>query len=58
MGRLAYIADGGADAKVLIDFGGRNWIVRNTSFRREKLVRCQRKCFSFLKVFSDAANAI
>ncbi len=25
-----------ADAKVLIDFGGRNWIVWNAEFRREK----------------------
>src|SRR5262249_8916148 len=26
-----------ADAKVLIDFGGRNWIVWNAEFKREKI---------------------
>jgi len=46
-----------ADAKVLIDFGGRNWIVWNTSFRREKIGEMPTEMFfHFFKSFSDAAK--
>ena len=35
-----------ADAKVLIDFGGRNWLVWNASIpTRKNMERCRQKCF-------------
>ncbi|MBS1655254.1 MAG: histidinol-phosphatase, partial [Bacteroidetes bacterium] len=44
-----------ADAKVLIDFGGRNWIVWNTTFSREKIGEMPTEMFfHFFKSFSDA----
>lgn len=46
-----------ADAKVLIDFGGRNWIVWNTSFSREKVGDMPTEMFfHFFKSFSDASK--
>ncbi|MBS1599179.1 MAG: bifunctional histidinol-phosphatase/imidazoleglycerol-phosphate dehydratase HisB [Bacteroidetes bacterium] len=46
-----------ADAKVLIDFGGRNWTVWNVSFRREKIGEMPTEMFfHFFKSFSDAAR--
>lgn len=46
-----------ADAKVLIDFGGRNWIVWNAQFRREKIGEMPTEMFfHFFKSFSDAAK--
>ncbi|ULQ53589.1 bifunctional histidinol-phosphatase/imidazoleglycerol-phosphate dehydratase HisB [Flavihumibacter fluvii] len=46
-----------ADAKVLIDFGGRNWLVWNTSFQREKIGEVPTEMFfHFFKSFSDAAK--
>ncbi len=46
-----------ADAKVLIDFGGRNWIVWNTEFKREKIGEMPTEMFiHFFKSFSDAAK--
>ncbi|HVM89288.1 MAG TPA: bifunctional histidinol-phosphatase/imidazoleglycerol-phosphate dehydratase HisB [Puia sp.] len=46
-----------ADAKVLIDFGGRNWIVWNTVFKREKVGDMPTEMFfHFFKSFSDAAK--
>ena len=46
-----------ADAKVLIDFGGRNWIVWNTEFIREKIGEMPTEMFfHFFKSFSDAAR--
>jgi imidazoleglycerol-phosphate dehydratase / histidinol-phosphatase len=46
-----------ADAKVLIDFGGRNWLVWNTSFNREKIGEMPTEMFfHFFKSFSDAAK--
>jgi imidazoleglycerol-phosphate dehydratase/histidinol-phosphatase len=46
-----------AEAKVLIDFGGRNWIVWNASFRREKIGDMPTEMFfHFFKSFSDAAK--
>jgi imidazoleglycerol-phosphate dehydratase/histidinol-phosphatase len=46
-----------ADAKVLIDFGGRNWIVWNASFRRERIGEMPTELFfHFFKSFSDAAR--
>ena len=46
-----------ADAKVLIDFGGRSWIVWNASFRREKVGDMPTEMFfHFFKSFSDAAK--
>ena len=46
-----------ADAKVLIDFGGRNWIVWNVSFHREKIGEMPTEMFyHFFKSFSDAAK--
>lgn len=46
-----------ADAKVLIDFGGRNWIVWNASFQREKIGDMPTEMFfHFFKSFSDAAR--
>ena len=46
-----------ADAKVLIDFGGRNWIVWNASFARERIGEMPTEMFfHFFKSFSDAAK--
>lgn len=46
-----------ADAKVLIDFGGRNWIVWNAEFRRERIGEMPTEMFfHFFKSFSDAAR--
>ncbi len=46
-----------ADAKVLIDFGGRNWIVWNAEFRRERIGEMPTEMFfHFFKSFSDAAK--
>ncbi|HVE60243.1 MAG TPA: bifunctional histidinol-phosphatase/imidazoleglycerol-phosphate dehydratase HisB [Chitinophagaceae bacterium] len=46
-----------AEAKVLIDFGGRNWIVWNTDFSRDKVGDMPTELFfHFFKSFSDAAK--
>src|SRR5450432_23473 len=46
-----------ADAKVLIDFGGRNWMVWNASFKREMIGEMPTEMFfHFFKSFSDAAK--
>jgi len=46
-----------ADATVLIDFGGRNWIVWHTEFKREKIGEMPTEMFfHFFKSFSDAAK--
>jgi imidazoleglycerol-phosphate dehydratase / histidinol-phosphatase len=46
-----------ADAKVLIDFGGRNWIVWNAEFKRERIGEVPTEMFfHFFKSFSDAAR--
>ena len=46
-----------AEAKVLIDFGGRNWIVWNAAFNREKIGEMPTEMFfHFFKSFSDAAK--
>lgn len=46
-----------ADAKVLIDFGGRPWIVWEAEFRREKIGEMPTEMFfHFFKSFSDAAR--
>lgn len=46
-----------ADAKVLIDFGGRSWIVWNATFRRERIGEMPTELFfHFFKSFSDAAK--
>jgi imidazoleglycerol-phosphate dehydratase / histidinol-phosphatase len=46
-----------SEAKVLIDFGGRNWIVWNTEFSREKVGDMPTEMFfHFFKSFSDAAK--
>jgi len=46
-----------AEAKVLIDFGGRNWIVWHAEFRREKIGEMPTEMFfHFFKSFSDAAK--
>lgn len=46
-----------ADAKVLIDFGGRNWLVWNATFQREKIGEMPTEMFfHFFKSFSDAAK--
>ncbi|MCU7548887.1 bifunctional histidinol-phosphatase/imidazoleglycerol-phosphate dehydratase HisB [Chitinophagaceae bacterium LB-8] len=46
-----------AEAKVLIDFGGRNWIVWNAHFSREKIGDVPTEMFfHFFKSFSDAAK--
>jgi imidazoleglycerol-phosphate dehydratase / histidinol-phosphatase len=46
-----------ADAKVLIDFGGRSWIVWNAEFRREMIGEMPTEMFfHFFKSFSDAAR--
>jgi imidazoleglycerol-phosphate dehydratase/histidinol-phosphatase len=46
-----------ASAKVLIDFGGRNWIIWNAHFRREKIGEMPTEMFfHFFKSFSDGAK--
>jgi imidazoleglycerol-phosphate dehydratase/histidinol-phosphatase len=46
-----------ADAKVLVDMGGRNWIVWNAEFKREKIGEMPTEMFfHFFKSFSDAAK--
>jgi imidazoleglycerol-phosphate dehydratase/histidinol-phosphatase len=46
-----------AEAKVLIDFGGRNWLVWNALFKREKIGEMPTEMFfHFFKSFSDAAK--
>ena len=46
-----------AEAKVLIDFGGRNWIVWDAEFKREKIGEMPTEMFfHFFKSFSDAAR--
>jgi imidazoleglycerol-phosphate dehydratase/histidinol-phosphatase len=46
-----------AEAKVLIDFGGRNWIVWEAEFHREKIGEMPTEMFfHFFKSFSDAAK--
>jgi imidazoleglycerol-phosphate dehydratase/histidinol-phosphatase len=46
-----------AEARVLLDFGGRNWIVWNASFQREKVGDVPTEMFfHFFKSFSDAAR--
>ena len=46
-----------AAAKVLIDFGGRNWLVWDASFKREKIGEMPTEMFfHFFKSFSDAAK--
>ena len=46
-----------AEAKVLIDFGGRNWLVWDAEFKREKIGEMPTEMFShFFKSFSDAAR--
>jgi imidazoleglycerol-phosphate dehydratase / histidinol-phosphatase len=46
-----------ADAKVLIDFGGRTWTVWNAEFSREKIGEMPTEMFfHFFKSFSDGAR--
>jgi imidazoleglycerol-phosphate dehydratase/histidinol-phosphatase len=46
-----------ADAQVLIDFGGRPWLVWNADFRREKIGEMPTEMFyHFFKSFSDGAR--
>jgi imidazoleglycerol-phosphate dehydratase / histidinol-phosphatase len=46
-----------AEAKVLIDFGGRSWLVWNTDFKRERVGDVPTEMFyHFFKSFSDAAK--
>jgi len=46
-----------ASAQVLIDFGGRNWLVWDANFQREKIVEMPTEMFfHFFKSFSDAAK--
>lgn len=46
-----------AEAKVVIDFGGRSWIVWNAEFKREKIGEMPTEMFfHFFKSFSDAAK--
>jgi imidazoleglycerol-phosphate dehydratase/histidinol-phosphatase len=46
-----------ADAEVLIDFGGRNWLVWNAEFRREMIGEMPTEMFfHFFKSFSDGAR--
>lgn len=46
-----------ADARVLIDFGGRNWLVWHAEFKREKIGEMPTEMFfHFFKSFSDAAR--
>jgi len=47
-----------SEAKVLIDFGGRNWIVWNAEFKREKIGEVPTEMFyHFFKSFSDASKS-
>ena len=47
-----------AEAKVLIDFGGRNWLVWSADFKREKVGEMPTEMFfHFFKSFSDGAKA-
>ena len=46
-----------AAAKVLVDFGGRSWLVWNASFQRERIGEMPTEMFyHFFKSFSDAAK--
>lgn len=46
-----------AEAKVLIDFGGRSWLIWNAEFTREKVGDMPTEMvFHFFKSFSDAAR--
>ncbi|HLY68201.1 MAG TPA: bifunctional histidinol-phosphatase/imidazoleglycerol-phosphate dehydratase HisB [Puia sp.] len=46
-----------AEAKVLIDFGGRNWLVWNAEFNREKIGAVPTEMFfHFFKSFCDGAK--
>jgi imidazoleglycerol-phosphate dehydratase/histidinol-phosphatase len=46
-----------AEAKVLIDFGGRSWLVWTAEFRRERIGEMPTEMFfHFFKSFSDAAR--
>lgn len=46
-----------SEAKVLIDFGGRNWVIWNAEFRREKIGEMPTEMFyHFFKSFSDASK--
>ncbi len=46
-----------AEAKVLIDFGGRNWLVWDADFKREKVGEMPTEMFfHFFKSFSDGAK--
>ncbi len=46
-----------ADAKVLVDFGGRNWLVWDAEFKREKIGEMPTEMFyHFFKSFSDGAK--
>lgn len=46
-----------AEAKALIDFGGRSWIVWNATFKRERIGEMPTEMFfHFFKSFSDAAK--
>lgn len=46
-----------SEAKVLIDFGGRNWLVWKAEFKREKIGEMPTEMFfHFFKSFSDAAR--
>ena len=46
-----------AEAKVLVDFGGRSWIVWNAEFKRERIGEMPTEMFfHFFKSFSDAAR--
>jgi imidazoleglycerol-phosphate dehydratase/histidinol-phosphatase len=46
-----------AEAKVLIDFGGRSWLVWNADFKRERIGEMPTEMFfHFFKSFSDAAK--
>ena len=46
-----------AEAKVLIDFGGRSWIVWNAEFKRERIGEMPTEMFfHFFKSFSDSAR--
>jgi imidazoleglycerol-phosphate dehydratase/histidinol-phosphatase len=46
-----------AEAKVLIDFGGRNWLVWHSEFVRERIGEMPTEMFfHFFKSFSDAAK--
>ena len=46
-----------ADARVLIDFGGRSWLIWDASFQREKIGEMPTEMFfHFFKSFSDGAR--